>query len=296
MVEVLLAYKPNTRLKASDKGTAMMPASVNGNKKIINLLLHARSKAIHDRDINGWYPLHFAAKHGHEYLVKFLLSRKGIQVDCRTKFGQTPLHLACRFSGNKEVIKLLLDHEANIEALDNGEYGYQTPLLFACEGGHSVPVGILLRRGANYLHQNALGETGEQIAKKNGYSTVSGVIRYYLKREEEKRYEAEMKRLEEERIAKKKAEAKRLEEERLAAEKEERDRIEREKITAMLFKKKITKRKKKKGKGKGKIGKKGIGKGKQKKGKKKLKKSINSKILPTLALKKKKKKANRKKI
>merc|ERR1711991_418476 len=212
-------------------GSVMIPASVNGNKKIVNFILHARNKAIHDRDINGWYPLHFASKCGNERLVEFLLSRKGIQVDCRTKFGQSPLHLACRFSGNKEVVKLLL----HIEAKDYGEYGFQTPLLFACEGGFSVVVGILLRKGANYLYQNAIGETGDQIAKKNGFSTVSSVIKYYLKREEEKRLEAEMQRLEEERLQREKEERERLEEERLQREKEERDRAEREKIAERLF-------------------------------------------------------------
>ena len=295
MIEILLQYNANTRLKASDSGSVMIPASVNGNKKIVNFILHARNKAIHDRDINGWYPLHFAAKHGHAPLVEYLLKRKGIQVDCRTKFGQTPLHLACRFSGNKEVVRLLLDHDANIEALDNGVYGYQTPLLFACEGGHSVPVGILLRRGANYLHQNNIGETGAHIAKKYKHSTVAGVIKYYLKREEEKRYEAEMKRLEEERIAREKAEAERLEAERLAAEKEEQDRLERERIAARLFRKKRKKKKKgkgKKGKGKGKKGKGGGKKGNNTK--KKLKKKVKGKLLPSLLLsgKKKKKSSN----
>ena len=125
IVDILLKFGAKPRLKTSDKSTAMIAAAINGSKKISNLLLHADHGAIHDRDINGWYPLHFASKCGNERLVEFLLSRKGIQVDCRTKFGQSPLHLACRFSGNKEVVKLLLHKEANIEAKDYGDMGFK---------------------------------------------------------------------------------------------------------------------------------------------------------------------------
>jgi len=69
-------------------------------------------------NIDGYSPLHFAAKERNKYLVKYLL-KKGLEVDNESLLdGKTPLMLAVEESDNLPVIKLLIGNGADINAKD----------------------------------------------------------------------------------------------------------------------------------------------------------------------------------
>jgi hypothetical protein len=72
---------------------------------------------------SGGTPLHLAAGFGHKEVVQLLLDFKA-EVDAKNKNGYTPLYVAAR-SGQKDVVELLLAHGADINAKDNNG---QTPL------------------------------------------------------------------------------------------------------------------------------------------------------------------------
>jgi ankyrin repeat protein len=65
----------------------------------------------------NWTCLHSAAGVGNfefcEYFVK-----KGANIELKTIDGLTPIHVACVYGQKCEIVKLLLDHGANIEAQD----------------------------------------------------------------------------------------------------------------------------------------------------------------------------------
>ena len=70
------------------------------------------------KGVFGYTPLHLAVAGGHTDVLDYLLSKCSKElVNCRANSGYTPLHLAAS-SGHKESIKTLLDHGANIAALD----------------------------------------------------------------------------------------------------------------------------------------------------------------------------------
>ncbi len=54
---------------------------------------------------------------------------------------KTLLHVACE-AGNAGMVSLLIEHSADIEAVDQDYKA--TPLLFACENGHDQVVKALL--------------------------------------------------------------------------------------------------------------------------------------------------------
>jgi ankyrin repeat protein len=77
--------------------------------------------------------------------VKFLLSRKGADINNKGNDGETPLHLAV-INGDNELITLLLDRKARIDEPDTDGY---TPLALAAARNKARSVKLLTSRGAN---------------------------------------------------------------------------------------------------------------------------------------------------
>jgi len=90
-------------------------------------------------DENGWTPLHHCAVRGgkgRREVAEMILSKAGADVDSRTAYFRTPLHLACigpaaaeENEGREEIkgvggeedmgmVNLLLQHGASMEAVD----------------------------------------------------------------------------------------------------------------------------------------------------------------------------------
>ncbi len=107
------------------------------------------------RDASASTPLYNAVDRGNKDIVEFLIL-KGANVNVNCTEGNTPLHRASLlFGGDKEMVKLLIANEANVNAVDNHD-GY-TPLhLVACCGITEIAE-ILIANGANV---NAVAKNG----------------------------------------------------------------------------------------------------------------------------------------
>ncbi|MCX4165269.1 MULTISPECIES: ankyrin repeat domain-containing protein [Paraburkholderia] len=124
-VAAALIANPKTNIEIEDKAgeNAMMLASLNGDINLVNLLI---SK---DAEVNkkGWAPLHYAAS-----------------------------------NGNDDIVKLLLDHSAYVDA---GSPNGTTPLMMAARANHVSTVKLLLDNGADLTVKNQLGLTALDFAK-----------------------------------------------------------------------------------------------------------------------------------
>lgn len=87
----------------------------------------------------------------------------------RDKKGFTPLILAAT-AGHDKVVKILLDHGADIEA--QSERTKDTPLSLACSGGRIEVVNLLLSRSANKEHRNVSDYTPLSLAASGGYVNI----------------------------------------------------------------------------------------------------------------------------
>lgn len=88
--------------------------------------------------------LHYAALHGHNDIIVYLLKNTQIPVDKRKKSEKTALHVAATF-GHASTVRILLDHGADANATDDQG---KTPLCFAVRMNHAECVRLLVKAGA----------------------------------------------------------------------------------------------------------------------------------------------------
>ncbi|KAK8923034.1 Ankyrin repeat domain-containing protein 50 [Metarhizium anisopliae] len=137
---------------------------------ILAFLLAERGADIDIRDRDRRTPLSWAARNGHEAVVKLLIEKGANTETTESYYGQTPLLWAAR-NGHKAVVKLLIEKGANIETTES--YYGQTPLFWAAGNGHEAVVKLLLENGANIdVRNNRYGQTPLSRASKNGHEAV----------------------------------------------------------------------------------------------------------------------------
>ncbi|WP_353279746.1 ankyrin repeat domain-containing protein [Wolbachia endosymbiont (group B) of Xanthorhoe designata] len=103
------------------------------------------------------------------------LIKKGVNVYARDKVNRTFLHWSVE-NGHVDIVKLLLDYGADVNAQLAGKYSGVTPLHFAVLGHHTNIVKYLLDYGADVNVKAKKGITPLVFALKFGHSKVVDLL------------------------------------------------------------------------------------------------------------------------
>lgn len=121
--------------------------------KLIDLLVQ-KKVSINAKDHYGNTPLHLAAKYSVQKLIGKLIAHHA-DVNAPNNKNETPLHIACQEEATSTV-KQLLDYGANPNVVMNHDvnlpyyyYNDSTPLSIAAKKGHIEIVNLLLAKRAN---------------------------------------------------------------------------------------------------------------------------------------------------
>lgn len=133
--------------------TLLQVASRHGHLEIVRFLID-NGATVNAVEIDSRSALHFATIRGHLSIVRFLLENKA-DVNLRKRLGLTPLHVVTQHSKQTDLVRVLLDHGADIEAPDDRG---DTPLDWAITFGSGVMVQELLRQGAILRGRDADGK------------------------------------------------------------------------------------------------------------------------------------------
>lgn len=117
--------------------------------------------------------------------IASILVRAGAAIDHRDGYGETPIFWAVT-KQYVSVVRLLIAHGANVNAIDNtGGGAGDSVLLRAATLDNEEIVRMLLRAGASASVKNARGKTALDVAIKYGHDNVVSVLLQYSRHDGE---------------------------------------------------------------------------------------------------------------
>ena len=133
--------------------TPLTRASIEGKAELVSLLLQHRADAA-SADVHGQTALHHASlghlsdenKQGQVQALPLLLAASLPSLDARDEAGETPLMLACE-AGHTDAAIVLISAGASLLARSHAEAGSYSPLTLAVMGKHEGVVEAILECG-----------------------------------------------------------------------------------------------------------------------------------------------------
>lgn len=85
----------------------------------VKIILSKDKSLINETDIDGWSPIHICAADGNKQIMTMLIEEFNADVNQRTEYRYTPLHLAAKY-GNVECLFELMKHNADSSLTNRG--------------------------------------------------------------------------------------------------------------------------------------------------------------------------------
>jgi ankyrin repeat protein len=154
--------RPDVNDKDKYGATALIDASLQGQKEIVELLI-LEGADLNARDNQGNTALMNAALRGHIEIVELLITN-GADVSLKDKSGNTALIESAKYARESacEIITLLKDNGANVNA--KNKFGLSA-LIHAAQGGHAENIECLIAEGADVNAKSNSGETALKFAE-----------------------------------------------------------------------------------------------------------------------------------
>ena len=166
-------FDPNT-VEAERGDSGLILALREEAMHVFEVLLDAPNVNLEIKARNGDTALMIAAFKANQPAVEALLT-KGAEIN---QPGWAALHYAAT-SGNNDIVQLLLDHFAYIDAESPNK---TTPLMMAARSGHILTVKLLLEEGADATLKNDAGMTAIDFANKFNHKDIAEGLTYRLKK------------------------------------------------------------------------------------------------------------------
>jgi ankyrin repeat protein len=149
-------------------------AAAVGDGARLKAILKADPAAVRSYSGDGWTALHLAAAFATPEAVKVLLEHGGdVHARSKSPLNNQPLHAAIALNKSLEIVVLLLDAGAEINAKQAGGY---TPLHQAASAGRKELAMLLVERGADVAAICDQGKVPADYAREHGHSELAELL------------------------------------------------------------------------------------------------------------------------
>lgn len=149
-------------------------AAAVGDCTRLRQLIAQDATAVRAISPDGWTPLHLAAAFAGPEPVTVLLEHGAhVHQFSHNPMRNQPLHACVALNSSLDVVRILLDCGADINATQHGGY---TPLLQAASGGHKDLVLLLLESGARLDCVCDRGKSAVDYARERGHTEIAEIL------------------------------------------------------------------------------------------------------------------------
>uniref|UniRef100_A0A182N2M8 SH2 domain-containing protein n=1 Tax=Anopheles dirus TaxID=7168 RepID=A0A182N2M8_9DIPT len=146
------------------------------NYTVVSELLKCGYRNIDSKNQDGQTAVHLACLHADDKILQKLIER-GANINSRDAKGNTPLHYACAKRTGLEMVRMLVEASANLQAR-NSETGL-VPLHEAAENGNLDAIQELLRHRVPHRPRTNYGEMPADLARQRGHYQVVEFLNAY---------------------------------------------------------------------------------------------------------------------
>ncbi|XP_028678829.1 uncharacterized protein bcl3 [Erpetoichthys calabaricus] len=174
LIQILLDGKKELDIYNNLRQTPLHLAVITQQPHMVHLLVSNGSDAmLSDRNLQT--SIHLACEHNNFDCLQEILNQrwKHLNLEARNYEGLTPLHIAVN-NGNKEIVTLLLDRGADIDAVDIKSG--RSPLIHAVENNNTDTVKLLIESGSNVNTQTYSGNTALHSACGRGLLEITRIL------------------------------------------------------------------------------------------------------------------------
>jgi uncharacterized protein len=153
----------------------MVDAATVGDEMRLREMLEDDGAMVNVYSADGWTPLHLAAHFGHTNTVRWLLGAGAdVHALSRNNLANQPLHAAAAGQAPVELLTLLLDAGADVNATQRGGF---TPIQATAQNGDLEATQLLLARGADIHARTEDGQTALSFALEGEHASVARLLR-----------------------------------------------------------------------------------------------------------------------
>lgn len=161
-------------LIARNRELSLPEAAALGDPDQVAIILKQDQKAVATRSSDGWTALHLAAFMGHAEVARILLDHDAdLEAVSRNGIANRPLHAALAGKGSPEVVELLLARGADVNATAEANV---TPIHLAAARGAMDFTRRLLELGADPAARMTDGKLAAAFASERGHPEVADFL------------------------------------------------------------------------------------------------------------------------